>query len=315
MPLINYLNRPEYIFRPIQIYRRLSRSLNSKRNSCDTILLPWGVRINISSRSRDVVECSLLKMGIYDLVITEVIWRLIDRGETAIDIGAHIGYMTTIMAKRVGKLGRVLCFEANPDVYRELLENIKNCQKTLNSYRIFPHKIALSNQSGWGLLRVPIRNRGEACLISFRETNTEDNKNNLNQSYTIPLKRLDDLLNNNDQIGVMKVDVEGHELEVLQGAVGLNNKYYIRDILYEDHKGYPTSVSQFLEEHGYTIFRIWKGFWKPLLEQPSKTLIHPWEPPSYLATQEPLRTIERLKKRGWSSLQGTTETGELKGAS
>ncbi|HEY9600524.1 MAG TPA: hypothetical protein V6C85_02875, partial [Allocoleopsis sp.] len=73
--------------------------------------------------------------------------------------------------------------------------------------------------------------------------------------------------------------------------------------IFEDHRGYPSPVSQFLEDHGYTIFRLWKGFWKPRLEIPSKTLVHSWEPPSYLATKDPSRAQERLGKRGWYSLQ------------
>lgn len=67
-------------------------------------------------------------------------------------------------------------------------------------------------------------------------------------------------------------------------------------------KSYPSPVTQFLEKHGYTVFRIWKGFWKPLLEHPENNPLHPWEPPSYLGTKDTLRAIERLKKPGWFSL-------------
>jgi hypothetical protein len=91
-------------------------------------------------------------------------------------------------------------------------------------------------------------------------------------------------------------------MEVLQGAGELIYKHNIRDILFEEHHGYPSSVTQFLEENGYTIFRIWKGFWKPRLEDPNKNLDHPWEPPNYLATLNPIRANERMRNKGWKCL-------------
>ncbi len=303
MHLTNYLNRPEYFFRPHQIYHRLVPPPNNEANEFATVRLPWDVTIKIRPSPTEVVGRSLWAMGIYDLIVTEVLWRLIDRGETAIDVGGSIGYMTTIMAQRVGETGKVWCFEPNPEVYQELSENIKIWQETLRWNQIDARSIALSNYSGVGVLNIPKNNREEAYLTSSLDGTDAPSNEKLFKSYTVSLERLDDLLKTNDPIGVMKIDVEGHELEVLQGASRLMAKQQIRDIIYEDHSGYPSPVSQFLEEHGYTIFRLWKGFWKPLLEPPSKKLIHPWEPPSYLATKARSRTIERVQKRGWSSLQ------------
>jgi FkbM family methyltransferase len=301
MQLLNYLNRPEYIFRPLQIYRRLLRYRNQETTKFENILLPWGVTIKISPSSNEVVGRSLCLMGIYDLIVTEVLWRLIEGGETAIDVGANLGYMTTIMATKVGKTGKVWCFEPNPEVYQELSENVVNWQETLGWNHINTQQIALSNQSGLGILSVPTNNREEAALVSHSD---QQNQENRSENHTVTLARLDEIFKNSSPIGLMKIDVEGHELEVLQGASELISQQQIRDIIYEDHHGYPTPVSQFLEEHGYTIFRIWKGFWQPLLEPPTKKLVHQWEPPSYLATQEPARAIELLKKSGWSSLEG-----------
>ncbi|MBD1804149.1 FkbM family methyltransferase [Microcoleus sp. FACHB-SPT15] len=303
MQLINYLNRPEYIFRPRQIYQRLLRSRNPDNKLFKNVLLPWGVNLKISLAPGEVVGHSVWAMGIYDLIVTEVLWRLIDPGETVIDVGVNIGYMATIMAKRVGETGHVWCFEPNPEVYQELSENIKNWQTTLGWNHIYAHKIALSNHSGEAVLSVPMRNREEASLISPQDVAPAQASDDIFKTYTVSLEKLDNVLKTRNHIGLIKIDVEGHELEVLQGAINLITAQQIRDIIFEDHNGYPSSVSQFLEDHGYTIFRIWKGFWKPLLESPTKKLIHPWEPPSYLATKDSSRARERLKKRGWNSLQ------------
>jgi protein-L-isoaspartate O-methyltransferase len=66
---------------------------------------------------------ALLNQGVYDLAVFEEIWRLCDKGETALDIGANIGIMTALLAHRVGSSGKVLCFEADPAIRTELQAN------------------------------------------------------------------------------------------------------------------------------------------------------------------------------------------------
>ena len=90
MNITNFLNRPEYIFRPAQVYKRLSHFKAKQTNQFENVSLPWGV--NITVRPDEVIGRSLWSMGIYDLSVTETLWRLIDSGETAVDVGANIGY-------------------------------------------------------------------------------------------------------------------------------------------------------------------------------------------------------------------------------
>lgn len=302
MKLLYYLNKPEYIFRPAQIVRRLIRINKRLKNEYEIALLPWDVKITI--RPDEVLGNSILTTGIYDLSVTEVLYRLLERGETAIDVGANIGYMTSIMAKKVGSTGTVWAFEPHPELFEDLSANIRNWQKNMSWNQIKAQKLALSNKTGEGLLNVPqnfSQNRGIASLAA-------GDVNTLQTYYRVPLIKLgqmEEILEKKNQIGVLKVDVEGHELEVLEGAGELITKQQIRDVIFEEHRSYPSPVTQFLEKHGYTVFRIWKGFWKPLLEHPEHNSVHPWEPPSYLGTKDTLRAIERLKKPGWFSLSTT----------
>ncbi|MBE9224274.1 FkbM family methyltransferase [Phormidium sp. LEGE 05292] len=304
MQLINHLNRPEYIFNPIKIYHRLYHPLNKPSHEFETVKLPWGVEIKI--RPNEVIGRSIWIMGIYDLSISELIWRLVEPGETTIDVGANIGYITSILANKVGKKGQVISFEPLPEIYAELLENIQTWQKELGWHQIITKQIALSNKSGQGMLKLPnnfTENRGTASLASETGSLDEQLEKKDLQSYLVPLTTLDEFIDNKAQIGLIKIDVEGHEFEVLQGADRLITQQQIRDIVFEEHHSYPTPVTQFLEDRGYTIFRIKKGFWKPLLEPSTKqSTPHPWEPPNYLATKEPSRAIQRMKNKGWSIL-------------
>ncbi|MFB2833814.1 FkbM family methyltransferase [Floridanema evergladense] len=296
MKLIEYLNRPEYIFRPIQIYRRLLRPDKSPTNEFEDVILPWGAKIKI--RPAEVIGRSIWIMGIYDLGLSELIWRLLEPGELAIDVGANIGYITSLMAQKVGQKGKVLSFEPLPKIYEELSENISYWQNQLGWHQITINQKALSNQSGQGILYLPRdfnENRGTASLSNPEKDVLE--------TCPVDLVKLDEIIPENEHIGLIKIDVEGHELEVLQGADRLISNQQIRDIVFEEHRAYPSPVTQFLEDRGYSIFRIKKGFWKPLLETPTKDSIpHPWEPPNYLATKERSRAIQRMKNKGWSIL-------------
>jgi len=311
MKLINYLRRPEYILRPIQIYRRIMRSFHSGENEFENVLLPWNIKIKI--RPREVIGRSIWLIGIYDMSVTEVLWRLIDRGETTIDIGSNIGYMTTIMAKRVGETGCVYCFEPHPEVYEELTENIRLWHASVGWHHINAYKIALSNKSGDGVLKRPanfLENRGTATLFPLSDNACMYNHENSSPTHIVALDSLDEFMKKYQNLGnisVIKIDVEGHELEVLQGAIKLINKHKIRDIVFEEHASYPSSVTKFLEENGYSIFRISKGFLRPLLQSPMMNQVgryEYWEPPSYLATTDPYRAMKRMQKRGWNSLYG-----------
>ena len=109
-----YINRPEYIFRPFQIYQRIFNQDYSSTSKLKDVVLPWGLNIKVSTFTNDTLGKALLKFGIYDLSLTEVIWRLIEPNETAIDIGANVCYVTSLMSVKVGKAEKVWCFEPNP---------------------------------------------------------------------------------------------------------------------------------------------------------------------------------------------------------
>jgi hypothetical protein len=113
---------------------------------------------------------------------------------------------------------------------------------------------------------------------------------------------LDSSIEDKDRIKVLKLDVEGHELEVLEGAHELITAY-TRDIIFEDHENYPSAVTQLLEKNNYTILRITKGILRPRLINPGlKNTSSDWEAPSYLATKDASRAIARMSKIGWQSL-------------
>src|SRR5205823_1974821 len=90
--------KPEYVYRPRQLVRRL---LDGRRvpGSFIDAPLPWGASIRV--RTGDAIGDAVLQLGVLDLAVTEVFLRLAEAGETAIDAGANVGYMTALLAHRV----------------------------------------------------------------------------------------------------------------------------------------------------------------------------------------------------------------------
>lgn len=293
MTLPTALNRPEYFLQPVQIWHRFRRK--TAMADLQILPLPWGGAIAIRPHPDDKVEWSLWLMGIYDLALTESLWRLTEPGEMVLDIGANIGYITGLLAAKTGHQGRVIAFEPNPEVYEELVANCHRC-KEASPIELLP--LALSDQPGTATLRIPKHNRGEAALLTGDDPNPGETLRQETVTVTTGDRHFPDDL----PIGVLKIDIEGHELAALKGCDRLLSHHCIRDILYEQHEGYPSPASSYLESKGYTIFRLWKGFWRPLLYPADYPVIHPWEPPNYLATLEPERARARLRSRGWQVL-------------
>ena len=296
------LNKPHYLYRPGQLIRRMRQLLTSYRSSepWEKTTLPWG--LPILYHPHDVIGASIFRLGLYDLCVSEALWRLLELGETALDIGANIGYMTSLMATRVGPNGRVYAFEPQPDIFRELESNVQLWNGYINSNRIVIYEVALSNQAGTGFLYTTSefeKNRGTASL-KVVDASVEANSD----KRSVKLARLEDILADDISVGVMKLDVEGHEMEVLEGASRLLAKRQIRDIIFEEVEGYSASVPLYLEQAGYSLFRLNQGLSGMRIQPISPQFPqYQYDPPSCLATLQPERALTRLRRRGYAVLK------------
>jgi FkbM family methyltransferase len=130
-------------------------------------------------------------------------------GQTAIDIGAHKGAFTYWMSRAVGPSGRVVAFEPIP----ELAAYLKQIQQTLPLANTQVVEAALSNVAGSGRLYVPESGHLGPTTFTHRP-----------EEHPTPLdvrtETLDDICRDREirPVHFIKCDVEGHELEVFQGA-------------------------------------------------------------------------------------------------
>jgi FkbM family methyltransferase len=142
--------------------------------------------------------------------------RLVERGTVAVDIGANWGCFAYALTKATGLNGRVICIEP----VRELAEHIQVSARQLG-LPIQVVNCAVSNEHGFAPLFVPRAGRQMVtAYASLLRRNAESCE--YARSYEcrqVVVRTLDEICNDvSDRISFIKIDVEGHELEVLTGA-------------------------------------------------------------------------------------------------
>jgi hypothetical protein len=112
-------------------------------------------------------------------------------------------------------------------------------------------------------------------------------------------------------VAVLKLDVEGEEHAVLEGAANALKDRRLRHIIFEDHHGANSSVMTHLLGCGYTIFSVGWSISGPTLGDPADVSAHArYEAPSYLATLTPDVARTACARRGWMALRKSrTRTG------
>jgi FkbM family methyltransferase len=147
----------------------------------------------------------MMMYGHYEKYETELFKKLVKRGDVVVDIGAHIGHYTLIAADLVGEDGKVFAFEPAPDNYAFLVKNVG-----VNRYNnVVTVQKAVSNRCGTTKLLLNLRDTGQHAI----HNGCEDRN-----SLVIETVTLDGFFEDKEKrIDIIKMDVEGAEMLVLQG--------------------------------------------------------------------------------------------------
>jgi len=279
--LFHFFKKPEYYFRLRNVFKKF---LQKSNNEFSEVSLVWGDKMYI--KYTDNIGKSIYKTGIYDLALSDVLWRLCEPGSFVIDVGANIGYTTLLLSKRIQENGQLYCFEPNPKLIPVLEKNISH----MNNSKIRLYPIALSDKKSSSYFEIPKdqdMNDGIGHLANIES----------DHSVLVQTERLDQLIDN-ENIELMKIDVEGYELNVLHGAEQLLMQKKIKHIVFEEHDDYPTAVTNYLEKIGYKIFRINKGWFKVNLQESNleQKFENNYEPTNYIATVDEIKLKRKMKE-------------------
>jgi FkbM family methyltransferase len=286
-------DKPHYVFHPLRMVRRARYAGPSTDGRRRIAQLPWGLPLEVGADEQ--IGFTILTTGVFDPCVSEAIQRLVDPGDLVVDVGANVGYMTSLAAVRAGTDGRVMAFEPHPVVFAMLSDNIARWNESAVA-EIQGHQLALSDHEGTAELNAGHAfhaNMGLSSLDSAAEATAGD------VLVPVEVKRLDEIIGE-ERVGLLKVDVEGHEPGVLRGSRRLLESARIRDVIFEDHNPYPDESTRILEDAGYRLFSLSNDLFGVNLGAPAERgEVREWPGASYLATREPERAAQRLRPRGW----------------
>lgn len=160
---------------------------------------------------------NLLIWGVHEPLVTKLVKKYVKKDDIILDIGAHIGYYTIILAELVGEKGKVFAFEPNPTNFALLKRNVK-----INGYNnVILVQKAVSNKTGRIKLYISKDN------YDHRIYDSHDGR----QSIPIETIRLDDYFTKYEgRINFIKMDIQGAEGLAIQGMTKLLKSKDVRII-------------------------------------------------------------------------------------
>lgn len=209
-----------------------------------------GLRFTV--QPTDFVENRLCFFGIWEPRITALFRHVLQPGDAVVDVGANIGYFTSLASQLVGSSGRVIAVEASPTIRKRLQHNLD--LNVAANVTVLPY--AAWNESGTATLHIASGNRGGSslCEMSDRE-----------DAETVQLSRLDDLIEPSliPRIRLIKIDIEGAEYRALQGLSKIleSNRdcVVVCEVDYLNIGrlgGHADDVFSLMKQYGYEAFSI-----------------------------------------------------------
>ena len=289
------LCKPWFVYRPSQLIRRVRAGLRPPPPGYVALPTSWGAPI-VADPSRAIGR-SILTTGVYDLAVSEALARLIAPGDTVVDAGANVGYMTVLASLAAGEEGRVLAFEPHPDLFAVARGNVDWARRHHRAAAVALHQCALGDHTGVARLNVPCGFEDNDGMARLSVAADEPGR-----SIEVRLERLDDAIGG-AVVNVLKLDVEGSEAQVLRGASRALAERRLRHVVFEEHDVRESETVRIFREHGYHLFSLGWSL-RRLRVQPlgRGNLAHRYEAPSFIATVEPEVVTTRCRPRGWRVL-------------
>jgi FkbM family methyltransferase len=207
------------------------------------ITLPDGPRFFIDTAYS--AEAEILIRGMYQTALNAALTTQIQPGSYCMDIGANIGYFTTMMAHRCGPQGRVAAFEANPALVTRIQRNA-----TLNQFdHVLVQQQAIDRTSGTVQFHIT-RQPGKSSLHNQRNAPVQE-------VLTVDATTIDQFISAAgwDRLDVIKMDIEGNDCNALLGgqeSIRRFRPFIAMEYWHTTPPDIAEACFRFLIEQGYT---------------------------------------------------------------
>lgn len=177
-------------------------------------------------------------LGSYELYKQIAISVCCRQGIVAYDIGAHVGFYTMMFARFSGNEGRVYAFEPNP----------------INLHYLKTH-LDINNVKNVAILPIAL---GQDRSYKFFNDTRSSSTGHVTANQTalmVPIDSIDNLIGKKliEHPNIMKIDVEGAELDVLYGARAAIREYHPIIFVAIDNHDNKDYIYDFLKDMGYVI--------------------------------------------------------------
>lgn len=255
------------INRAVRYAKRVCKDFFSARSKCRFLIseLAMLTGVDVPYASFETADGTRLRLhaegiplglwqGTYeDRASVKVCTDFLRPGDVAIDVGANIGHFTVAIGNAVGFTGRVISIEPNPRAHRRLQENVR-----LNKlHNVTCERVAMCRDDG-AIARFYVpRRASDVGGLSVKSTHSRYEE--FNVACRSGERFLSELGLLGHPLALLKIDVEGHEVDVLEGFGATLTQFGL--IMFEYNLGNtrsaghtPGEVLEVLGRHGY---RVW----------------------------------------------------------
>lgn len=240
------------------VYRNVTRPLVQRMDARLVVPVAGGSRMIVETS--DVPGRLLACSGVWEPHVTAAFRYLLSPGDVCVDAGAHIGYFSLLASKLVGPFGRVYALEPEEKTYCALCANLE-----LNAaHNVLALPVAAGARDGRELLYpAPTGNSGSAALR--RRWGTFDPENEASKPRAVSVSSISSILDPAElsRLRLVKIDVEGYELEVLHGLAEVFDAGYRPALVVEVHGDAAPAVGAWAAEsrrtHGLFTYRLVAG--------------------------------------------------------
>jgi FkbM family methyltransferase len=199
---------------------------------------------------RNAEARSIFTHGFSEYALAHLLGKMIGRDWICVDVGANQGEYTILTAQHATG-GQVYAFEPVELIYDRLQANIRlNGLTNVTVTRSAVHRY--DGTCSFYINRNP-RRIGLSSLSPtdyFADAGMEE--------HTVPCVTLDSALSARQRVDLMKIDVEGHELDVLEGARSTLERCVpiIAFEFFTASRPYSTEAANYLVARNYNLYRV-----------------------------------------------------------
>jgi FkbM family methyltransferase len=209
----------------------LDRQLVSLRLDSDTGTRRFQMSLDPSQMSQQMMLQCLSRNELYESGTSRFLGTVLREGDTFVDVGAHVGFFSLLGAVFTGPSGQVISFEPEEENYRHLVENIR-----LNGFtHVVPVNSAVGDAAGIAQLYVNADNDGGHALwdVGLHAFNARSRATP--RPRRVRVTTLDGFFAGRaiTSLKAIKIDAEGGELRILQGAKGTLERHRVPFVICE----------------------------------------------------------------------------------